>query len=170
MRLSENRARKLGLPTRLVKAPASIVSLDRIARAFVGAYGMGAGIAQIPEVVGAGITSYAGGSAGHDPIKVAAGAKAQGLTPNVHITCVNREPADVARALDDLIALGIENVFAISGDYPKGAPLGSVGFACDSVQLVETIAEQRAQGKWPFYVSVAVSPLNTSKKIARINI
>jgi methylenetetrahydrofolate reductase (NADH) len=117
-----------------------------------------AGIAQIPEVVGAGITSYAGGSAGHDPIKVAAGAKAQGLTPNVHLTCVNREPADVARALDDLISLEIENVFAISGDYPKGAPLGSVGFACDSVQLVETIAEQRAQGKWPFYISVAVSP------------
>src|SRR3984885_5153136 len=117
-----------------------------------------AGIAQIPEVVGAGITSYAGGSAGHDPIKVAAGAKAQGLTPNVHLTCVNREPADVARALDDLIALDIENVFAISGDYPKGAPLGSVGFACDSVQLVETIAEQRAAGKWPFLISVAVSP------------
>ncbi|MGA2878231.1 MAG: methylenetetrahydrofolate reductase C-terminal domain-containing protein [Bryobacteraceae bacterium] len=116
------------------------------------------GIAQIPEVVGAGITSYAGGSAGHDPIRVATGARERGLNPNVHLTCVNREPADVAKALEDLIALGIENVFAISGDYPKGAPLGSVGFACDSVQLVETIAELRAQGKWPFYISVAVSP------------
>jgi len=116
------------------------------------------GIAQIPEVVAAGITSYAGGSAGHDPIKVAAGAKAQGVNPNVHITCVNRTPAEVAKALDDLIALGIENVFAITGDYPKGAPLGTVGFACDSVQLVETIAEQREQRRWPFLISVAVSP------------
>lgn len=116
------------------------------------------GIAQIPEVVAAGITSYAGGGSGHDPIRVATGAREQGLNPNVHLTCVNRDPAGIAKALDDLMALGIENVFAISGDYPKGAPLGSVGFACDSVQLVETMAELRAQGKWPFYISVAVSP------------
>ena len=32
-----------------------------------------ASLAQIPGVVGAGITSYAGGSAGHDPIRVADG-------------------------------------------------------------------------------------------------
>jgi methylenetetrahydrofolate reductase (NADPH) len=116
------------------------------------------GIEQIPQVVGAGITSYAGGSAGHDPVRVAALAKERGLNPNVHLTCVNKEPAGVAKALDDLIGLGIENVFAITGDYPKGAPLGTVGFACDSVQLVETIAEQRASGKWPFFISTAVSP------------
>ncbi len=64
----------------------------------------------------------------------------------------------MGKFLDEVIALGIENVFAITGDYPKGAPLGTVGFACDSVQLVETIAEQRAQGRWPFFISVAVSP------------
>jgi len=116
------------------------------------------GLAQIPEVVGGGITSYAGGSAGHDPIKVAAGARERGLNPNVHLTCVNKDPADIAKALDELIGLGIENVFAITGDYPKGAPLGTVGFACDSVQLVEAIAELREQGKWPFLISVAVSP------------
>ena len=34
---------------------------------------MASSLAQIPEVVGAGITSYAGGSAGHDPIRVAEG-------------------------------------------------------------------------------------------------
>lgn len=115
-------------------------------------------LAQIPELSGAGITSYAGGSAGHDPIKVAAGAKARGLTPNIHLTCVNRTPADVAKFLDDVIALGIENVFAISGDWPKGAPVGSIPYACDSVQLVETLAEQRASGRWPFFISAAVSP------------
>lgn len=115
-------------------------------------------LAQIPELSGAGITSYAGGSAGHDPIKVAAGAKARGLTPNIHLTCVNRTPADVAKFIDDVIALGIENVFAISGDWPKGAPVGSIPYACDSVQLVETLAEQRAAGRWPFFISAAVSP------------
>jgi methylenetetrahydrofolate reductase (NADPH) len=116
------------------------------------------GVAQIPEVVGAGITSYAGGSAGHDPIRVAEGAREQGLNPNVHLTCVNHDPAGIRDALDRLMALGMENVFAISGDWPKGAPPEAVQFACDSVQLVETIAELRAQGKWPFYISAAVSP------------
>jgi methylenetetrahydrofolate reductase (NADPH) len=117
-----------------------------------------AGIAGIPEVVGAGVTSWAGGSAGHDPVRVAAIAKERGLNPNVHLTCVSKTPAEVGEFLDKAIALGIENVFAITGDWPKGAPLGSVGFACDSVQLVETIAELRAQGKWPFFISAAVSP------------
>jgi methylenetetrahydrofolate reductase (NADPH) len=117
-----------------------------------------AGIAGIPEVVGAGITSWAGGSAGHDPVRVAAIAKERGLNPNVHLTCVSKTPAEVGEFLDQVIALGMENVFAITGDYPKGAPLGTVGYACDSVQLVETIAELREQGKWPFFISVAVSP------------
>jgi 5,10-methylenetetrahydrofolate reductase len=71
------------------------------------------GVAQIPEVVGAGITSYAGGSAGHDPIRVAEGAREQGLNPNVHLTCVNHDPAGIRDALDRLMALGMENVFAI---------------------------------------------------------
>src|ERR1700683_4424919 len=117
-----------------------------------------AGIAGIPEVVGAGITSWAGGSAGHDPVRVAAIAKERGLNPNVHLTCVSKTPAEVGEFLDEVIALGIENVFAITGDYPKGHPLGTVGYACDSVQLVEAIAELRAHGKWPFFISVAVSP------------
>ncbi len=117
-----------------------------------------AGIAGIPEVVGAGITSWAGGSAGHDPVRVAAIAKERGLNPNVHLTCVSKTPAEVGKFLDAVIALGIENVFAITGDWPKGASLGTVGFACDSVQLVETIAEERAAGRWPFLISAAVSP------------
>src|SRR6202050_3681026 len=117
-----------------------------------------AGIAEIPEVVGAGTTSWAGGSAGHDPVRVAAIAKERGLNPNVHLTCVSKTPAEVRKFLDDVVALGMENVFAITGDYPKGAPLGTVGYACDSVQLVETIHEMRAERGWPFYISAAVSP------------
>ncbi len=50
-------------------------------------------LARVPGVVGAGITSYAGGSLGHDPIRVGTAARARGLTPNVHLTCVNRRPA-----------------------------------------------------------------------------
>ena len=77
---------------------------------------------------------------------MAAIAKERGLNPNVHFTCVSKIPAEVGKFLDDLIALGIENVFAITGDYPKGAPLRDGRIRLDSVQLVEIIAEERAAG------------------------
>src|SRR5882757_4214140 len=91
-------------------------------------------LARVPGVVAASVTSYAGGSMGHDPIRVGTAVRARGLTPNIHITCVNRDRLDILRALEDLNALGIENVFAITGDYPQvreaaNPPL----FAMDSV-------------------------------------
>src|SRR6266446_7295735 len=70
-------------------------------------------LAQVPGVVAGSITSYAGGALGHDPIRVGTAARARGLTPNIHLTCVNRDRWDLRRALEDLHALGIENVFAI---------------------------------------------------------
>jgi methylenetetrahydrofolate reductase (NADPH) len=116
-------------------------------------------LAQVPGLVGAGITSYAGGAIGHDPIRVATAAKARGLTPNVHITCVGKDRLTIRRELDDLHALGIENVFAITGDYPKGVDhlKNPVPYDFDSVQLVEFLSELRAAGM-PFQISVAVSP------------
>jgi methylenetetrahydrofolate reductase (NADPH) len=116
-------------------------------------------LAQVPQVVGAGITSYAGGAMGHDPIRVGTAARARGLTPNIHITCVNKDRLTIRRELEDLHALGIENVFAITGDYPKGSDYlkDPVPYDFDSVQLVEFLSEMRAAGL-PFYVSVAVSP------------
>jgi methylenetetrahydrofolate reductase (NADPH) len=113
-------------------------------------------LAEVPGIVAASITSYAGGSKGHDPIRIGAAVRARGLTPNVHLTCVNRSRAQARRALDDLHALGIENVFAITGDYPLGAA-DPVDYDLDSVQLVEMINELRQAGM-PFFISVAVSP------------
>src|SRR5271170_8199933 len=78
-------------------------------------------LARVPGVVAGSITSYAGGAIGHDPIRVGTAARARGLTPNIHLTCVNRDVAAAERALEDLNALGIENVFALTGDYPKAA-------------------------------------------------
>ncbi|HXP88491.1 MAG TPA: methylenetetrahydrofolate reductase C-terminal domain-containing protein [Bryobacteraceae bacterium] len=115
-------------------------------------------LAQIPGVVAGGITSYAGGGLGHDPIRVGTAARARGLVPNIHLTCVNRDRLDLLRALEDLYALGIENVFAITGDYPKATNSSApADFSMDSVQLVEMISELRAAGM-PFHISVAVSP------------
>ncbi len=115
-------------------------------------------LARVPGVVAGSITSYAGGSLGHDPIRVGTAARARGLTPNIHITCVNRDRLDILRALEDLYHLGLENVFAITGDYPQGTDKAAPPlFAMDSVQLVEMIGELRGRGM-PFFTSVAVSP------------
>src|SRR5262249_29071765 len=115
-------------------------------------------LAQVPGVVAGSITSYAGGAMGHDPIRVGTAARARGLVPNIHVTCVNRDRQELQRALEDLHALGIENVFALTGDYPKaGSSTSAPFFDFDSVQLVKMIDELRQSGM-PFFISVAVSP------------
>jgi methylenetetrahydrofolate reductase (NADPH) len=113
-------------------------------------------LAQIPEVVAGSITSYAGGAMGHDPIRVGTAARARGLVPNIHVTCVNQDRLELRTRLEDLHALGIENVFAITGDYPKSG--AAAEFDLDSVQLVELIHEMREKLGMPFHISVAVSP------------
>ena len=96
---------------------------------------------------------------GRDPVRVGTAVRARGLVPNIHLTCVSRDRAAARSALEDLYALGIENVLALSGDYPKSTAPGSrpPSFDLDSVQLVALINEMR-QGGMPFWVSVAVSP------------
>jgi methylenetetrahydrofolate reductase (NADPH) len=68
---------------------------------------------------------------------------------------VNRDRWEIRKALEDIHALGMENVFAITGDYPLGA--AQAGYDLDSVQLIEMIRELRETGL-PFYISCAVSP------------
>ena len=116
-------------------------------------------LATLPEVVAGSITSYAGGAMGHDPLRVGTAARARGLTPNIHVTCVGQDRQGLRKTIEDLHALGIENVFALTGDYPKapGSSPAEPVFDLDSVQLVRLIAEMRRPGM-PFHVAVAVSP------------
>ena len=116
-------------------------------------------LARVPGVAAGSITSYAGGALGHDPIRVGTAARARGLTPNIHVTCASRDRAGIQKSLEDLHALGIENVFAITGDYPKSSDAASSPpvFDLDSVQLVRLISEMRQSGM-PFWIGVAVSP------------
>ena len=115
-------------------------------------------LAAVPDVVAGSITSYAGGAMGHDPLRVGTAARARGLTPNVHVTCVSQDRAGLRKTLEDLDALGIDNVFALTGDYPKTPDAAHPPvFDLDSVQLVTLIAELRRAGM-PFHVAVAVSP------------
>ncbi|MGA8144956.1 MAG: methylenetetrahydrofolate reductase C-terminal domain-containing protein [Candidatus Acidiferrales bacterium] len=116
-------------------------------------------LARVPGVVAGSITSYAGGALGHDPIRVGTAARARGLTPNIHVTCASRDRIGIQKSLEDLNALGIENVFAITGDYPKSSETSSSPpvFDLDSVQLVCLIDDMRQSGM-PFWIGVAVSP------------
>jgi methylenetetrahydrofolate reductase (NADPH) len=116
-------------------------------------------LARVPGVVAGSITSYAGGAMGHDPIRVGTAARARGLTPNIHLTCTSRDQLGAQKSLEDLHALGIENVFAITGDFPKSSDPSSAQpvFGLDSVQLVRLISEARQAGM-PFWIGVAVSP------------
>lgn len=117
-------------------------------------------LAAVPGVVAGSITSYAGGASGHDPLRVGTAARARGLTPNIHLTCVGQDRAGLRKTLEDLHALDLHNIFALTGDYPT-APVGQdrppAIFDLDSVQLVSLIAEMR-RGGMPFHIAVAVSP------------
>jgi len=78
------------------------------------------------------------------------------LTPNIHLTCVSQDRSGLRKTLDDMHALSLENVFALTGDYPSAGDQPPV-FDLDSVQLVRLIDEQR-RGDTPFHIAVAVSP------------
>jgi methylenetetrahydrofolate reductase (NADPH) len=114
--------------------------------------------AHVPEVTAGSVSSYAGGAMGHQPIRIGTAVRARGLTPNIHLTCVNHDRLGLYNQLQDLAAIGIENLFAVTGDYPKAAGSPPPVFDLDSVQLVEMINEVRQQTGVPFFISVAVSP------------
>jgi methylenetetrahydrofolate reductase (NADPH) len=72
---------------------------------------------------------------------------------------VGRDRLNIANALAELQTVGIENIFAITGDFPKGSKeTAETLYDLDSVQLVELIREVREKTGFPFYISVAVSP------------
>ena len=113
-------------------------------------------LAEIPEVVGGSVTNNAGGVPGHDPVRIAAAVQARGLAANVHVTCVRHDRHDLRKMLEDIHSLEIENVFAMTGDFPKSDPAAGV-FDLDSVQLVRLMDEMRQAGN-PYWIAVAVSP------------
>ena len=116
-------------------------------------------LAAIPAVAAGSVTSYAGGAIGHDPIRVGTATRARGLVPNIHLTCVSQDRQGLGKTIEDLHALGLENVFALTGDYPAaGDPAAPAPvFDLDSVQLVRLIEAHRRAGM-PFHIAVAVSP------------
>lgn len=119
-------------------------------------------LATIPDVVAGSVTSYAGGQFGQDSVRVGTAVRARGLTPNVHLTCVNQDRSGIRQTLHALRALGMLNVFVLTGDWPAGQ--GKPVFDLDSVQLVDLIASIRAEQGTPFHISVAVSPFKYTRE------
>ena len=120
-------------------------------------------LATIPDIVAGSVTSYAGGKFGQDPVRVGTAVRARGLPPNIHLTCVNQDRAGIRKTLQALRALGILNVFALTGDWPTGSDARPV-FDLDSVMLTELIASLRDEQKVPFHISVAVSPFKYARE------
>ncbi len=121
--------------------------------------GLASQLARVRGLVAASITNYAGGAPGHDPVRIGTAVRARGLVPNIHLTCVYQDRVSLRKTLGDLQALGIENVFAMTGDYPRetGPDRPPPVFDLDSVQLIALIDEMRRAGA-PFWIGVTVSP------------
>jgi methylenetetrahydrofolate reductase (NADPH) len=120
-------------------------------------------LATVPEIVAGSVTSYAGDKIGHDPVRVGAAVRARGLPPNVHLTSASQDRDGLRRTLHELRALGMFNVFALTGDWPTpGEPPAS--FDLDSVQLIELIASVRDERKAPFHISTAVLPFKYDRQ------
>jgi methylenetetrahydrofolate reductase (NADPH) len=120
-------------------------------------------LAMVPEIVAASVTSYTGDKIGHDPVRVGAAVRARGLTPNVHLTSVSQDREGLRKTLHELRALGMFNVFALTGDWPA-APDSTPAVHLDAVQLIELIASVREERKAPFHIAVAVSPFNYQRE------
>jgi len=81
---------------------------------------IGSDLATIPAVVAGSIASYADGKVGQDPLRVGAAVRARGLQPNIHLTCAAHDRVAIRQTLREMRALGLFNVFALTGERPAG--------------------------------------------------
>ncbi len=66
------------------------------------------------------VTYGAGGSTDRYTAQIASAIKSMGVTPLAHLSCIASTHGGVEAALDELSALGIENILALRGDIPAG--------------------------------------------------
>jgi methylenetetrahydrofolate reductase (NADPH) len=102
------------------------------------------------------VTYGAGGSSRDGTIEITRALKDEiGLETMAHLSCVGETREGIAGTLDRIAAAGIENVFALRGDPPRGEadfvqPEGGLGSAAE---LAEFIAEG-----WDFSIGGACFP------------
>ncbi len=72
------------------------------------------------------VTYGAGGGTGHNTVKIASHVQNDlGVTALAHLTCVSSTRDQVAAAIEEIKAAGIENILALRGDIPQGVEAGS---------------------------------------------
>lgn len=86
------------------------------------------------------VTFGAGGSATNNKtIALAKKIKEYGITPVVHLTCLNYDTGEIDELLEDLKKNGIENILALRGDRnPNIAPKKEFLYAADLVRYIKT--------------------------------
>jgi methylenetetrahydrofolate reductase (NADH) len=89
------------------------------------------------------VTYGAGGSTRDGTVEVTARLKDElGLETMAHLSCVGETTEGLAETLDRIKAAGIENVFALRGDPPRGQedfaqPEGGLGSAAELAEFIE---------------------------------
>ncbi|HTR75629.1 MAG TPA: methylenetetrahydrofolate reductase [NAD(P)H] [Solirubrobacterales bacterium] len=103
------------------------------------------------------ITYGAGGSTRDGTVEATRALKDDlGLETMAHLSCVGETTEGLATTLDKIAAAGIENVFALRGDPPRGQsdfvqPEGGLGSAADLIRFIEG-------GPWDFSLGGACFP------------
>jgi methylenetetrahydrofolate reductase (NADPH) len=102
------------------------------------------------------VTYGAGGSTREGTVEITRALKAElGLETMAHLSCVGETSAGLASTLDRIAAAGIENVFALRGDPPRGQPgfVQPAGGLGSAAELAAFITE-----RWDFTVGGACFP------------
>jgi methylenetetrahydrofolate reductase (NADPH) len=102
------------------------------------------------------VTYGAGGSTRDGTVEITKALKDElGLETMAHLSCVGESAEGLAATLDRIAATGIENVFALRGDPPRGQedfvqPAGGLGSAAELAAFIA--------GRWDFAVGGACFP------------
>jgi methylenetetrahydrofolate reductase (NADPH) len=102
------------------------------------------------------VTYGAGGSTRDGTVEITRGLKDElGFETMAHLSCVGETTEGLAETLDRIAAAGIENVFALRGDPPRGQedfvqPEGGLGSAAELAEFIGS--------RWDFAVGGACFP------------
>jgi methylenetetrahydrofolate reductase (NADPH) len=103
------------------------------------------------------VTYGAGGSTRDGTVEITRVLKEEmGYETMAHLSCVGETTEGLAATLDKIEAAGIENIFALRGDPPRGesdfvAPEGGLGNAAELIAFIEG-------GRWEFSLGGACFP------------
>jgi methylenetetrahydrofolate reductase (NADPH) len=104
----------------------------------------------------ASVTYGAGGSTREGTVEITKALKAEvGLETMAHLSCVGETREGLSETLDGIAAAGIENVFALRGDPPRGEedfvqPEGGLGSAAEMAEFISA--------GWDFTIGGACFP------------